>query len=176
MESSRPREPSDEPKRKRRVGFGMMVAFPAPFPLGYRCRSVVEISLNTNPYQSPCISSATPHSPPSEGSASRRSNRAGLRFVLVTLVSACIGFVFWCVLDFLTVRVLPYPDHVRDFDWLSVAFPVVPFVVAAVALKPESYARRFWLSLASTVLACLLALLQIVTLGIPFHLSIGGQF
>ena len=27
------------PKRKRRLGFGMMVTFPAPFPLGYRRRS-----------------------------------------------------------------------------------------------------------------------------------------
>jgi hypothetical protein len=29
-------EPSDEPKRKRRLGSGLMETFPAPFPLGYR--------------------------------------------------------------------------------------------------------------------------------------------
>ncbi len=38
-------EPSDEPERKRRLGFGVMVAFAAPFPLGYRQRYVSMVRL-----------------------------------------------------------------------------------------------------------------------------------
>ncbi len=127
-----------------------------------------------NPYQSPSISVSTAPAPWSEGSLRSRKH-VRTRFVLATLTTACLGFVCWCVLDFVTVRVLPYPGHARDFDWLVVAFPVVTFVLAAVALKSESYAPRFRLSLASTVLACLLALLLIVRLALPFHFSIGGS-
>ncbi len=138
-------------------------------------RSVVEPSLNANPYQSPPISSDTPHASPSDGSLSRGSNHAVLRFVLVTFISATIVFAFWCVLDYVTVRVLPYPDRVRDFDWIAFGFPVLPFVVARLAWRSEPWERRLSLSVASTVVACLLAGTLIVMLGIPFHFSIGGD-
>ncbi len=127
-----------------------------------------------NPYQSPSINVSTEPASRSEGSLRGRKH-VRTRFVLATLTSACLGFVCWCVLDFVTVRVLPYPGHARDFDWLVVAYPILAFVLAAVALKSESYAPRFRLSLGSTVLACLLALLLIVILGLPFHFSIGGS-
>lgn len=132
--------------------------------------------LNANPYQSPCVSNDTPQALPADGALSLGRNHAVLRFVLVTGISANVVFAVWCCLDFVTVRVLPYPENVHDFDWTTFAFPAIPFVLGALALRSEPLGRRLWMSLTSTVLACLLAGLLILTLGISFHLSIGGTF
>src|SRR6186997_2860901 len=48
----------------------------------------------------------------------------GRRFLLLSLGGGVVGFLSWCILDAVTVRVLPYPERVGDFDWTFCLFPI----------------------------------------------------
>jgi hypothetical protein len=123
-----------------------------------------------NPYESPSVS----ESGESHASSFKAPERQGLRFVKFSLCGGLAGFLLFCIIDVITVRVLPYPDRVHEFDWMLPLFPLV--VAGCGAWYFRSGAKdRAWLIIGGLVLSLILAAGLVVLFGIPFHFAIGGQ-
>lgn len=105
---------------------------------------------------------------------SRAMNRP-VAFLLLSLGGGFAGLMWWCLVDFIVVRVLPYPDYVHELDWLIAAFPAGWFLLALYVFRTSSIVHAIALAAGATVIASLLALGLIFAVGFGFHLSMGGQ-
>ena len=81
------------------------------------------------------------------------------------------GLLAWCVGDFVFVRFRPPPV----FEATLLMFPVAVGLVARAAFSHVEPGGRFMLVLAAVVLACGVAVVLVLLVGIPFHFWIGGR-
>jgi hypothetical protein len=126
---------------------------------------------DTNPYQPP--SPTTADDQHRSKHRTQAPTRQGVRFALFSSFAGVTYFLCWCVLDLITVRVLPYPERCGEFDW---TMAVVPFVICVVALEFfRSADTRLTLAILATIVALCLAVLLVVFFGISFHFAIGGS-
>lgn len=91
-----------------------------------------------------------------------------------SVVSACGGFLGWCLLDYLYVRVFPYPTPPDKLDGLLLLFPIAVFAGGLAWFRSDSTATRLILTGIAVVLSFVLATVLILFLGISFHLTLGG--
>ena len=100
----------------------------------------------------------------------------GVRFAVFSICAGFAAFLLWCVLDVITVRVLPYPVRVHDFDWFFIL--AIPFAILGSAFwcfRAVALGNRGWYVLGSTMIAIFLAFCLVICFGISFHFAIGGQ-
>src|SRR5215510_3727251 len=101
------------------------------------------------------------------------THRPSARFWLVAVGGGAVGFVAWCALDFVLVRFAP--SRINDFDWLMLPFPFVVGGTAVGLLRHGNLSRRLGLAILAAIMACILAVVLILFLGISFHFAIGGH-
>ncbi len=80
----------------------------------------------------------------------------------------------WCVLDYVTVRVLRYPEDLGTYDWTFIGSPILPLLTL---LFFRWISPRLWTLeriVAMTVAGWLVAGVLIATIGIGYHFWIGG--
>jgi hypothetical protein len=95
------------------------------------------------------------------------------RFILFSLAAGGVGLVAWCLLDFIFVKFAPARIHA--FDGLFLYFPMAVVAAGFWVFRNLGLAARIGLSMAAALAASVLAILLVLFLGIPFHLSIGGS-
>ncbi|HAH47731.1 hypothetical protein [Gimesia sp.] len=100
---------------------------------------------------------------------SPRSFRAATAFVSLMI------FLQWCVLDFYTVRMIPYPEQVHDNEWMILIFPVLPSIILFAWSKRSRSLLTPGVIVGAILLGIVLSIPLIGFFGVNFHLSIGGQ-
>jgi xanthine/uracil permease len=80
----------------------------------------------------------------------------------------------WCVLDYVSVRILKYPEELGRYDWMLLGSPVFPFCILLLAKHRYPGTIRKRSIFVATILGWIFAILLIVTIGINYHLWIGG--
>lgn len=95
-------------------------------------------------------------------------------FFTATLFVAMMVFIQWCMLDFYVVCMIPYPEHVHDYNWIALIFPLL----AALTLLSRSRKSRRLMSLgvlfSAIALGTVISIPLISMFGVWFHISIGG--
>lgn len=105
--------------------------------------------------------------PPSQWSAAAR-------FCLVALAGGVAGFVGFCAIDFIDVKLAP--SFGQNFYWLLWSFPTATGFVAARVLHQFTPTRRVGLALLAAGIASVLAWVLILIPGVLFHIGIGGRW
>lgn len=95
------------------------------------------------------------------------------RFGLLSSAAGAMGLVAWCILDFVLVTFAPARIH--DFDWALACFPLAVLPAGLYVFRDLGSAAQVGLSIAVALAASVVAVLLVLLLGIPFHLSIGGN-
>ncbi len=64
----------------------------------------------------------------------------------------------WCVLDYVTVRVLRYPDDLGTYDWTFLGSPILPLVILLLFrwVSPKTWTPKRLLAM--TIIGWLLAI------------------
>jgi hypothetical protein len=93
------------------------------------------------------------------------------KMLTVDVLLMIVFFLIWCVLDFMLVRSSEYPKNIYRFDRV---FLLMPAVTLASNLWITRRLSRPMAILYSILGVCLALMFAVVTLGICFHLSIGG--
>lgn len=98
-----------------------------------------------------------------------------MKLALINAGLFLINCATWACLDYMYVRAgSDSGSFWRNSDWLLL--PVFLLIIGVNAkLLRGSLWRRFGVSLAIAFAQAVLLLIVVVTFGIPFHLSIGGQ-
>ncbi|MCA9023321.1 MAG: hypothetical protein KDA74_24400, partial [Planctomycetaceae bacterium] len=84
-------------------------------------------------------------------------------------------FLQWCVLDYYTVRMIPYPEQVHDNDWTILIIPVLPSLLLIAWSKWSHSLLTPGQIIGAILLGMVLSIPLIGFFGVNFHLSIGGQ-
>ena len=95
------------------------------------------------------------------------------RFWIVSFAGGGAGFLLWCALDLIYVRVSP---NLYGLDAVAIlVFPLAMVLISDRALAHVESQKRFGLALGVAVVASLVAASFILVLGMPFHFWIGGR-
>jgi hypothetical protein len=111
--------------------------------------------------------------------ASAENASASIAQVLCTVAIGCIltGVVILlqcCVLDYVSVRVLHYPEHLGSFDWTFLGSPILTLSILLLFRWASPTIWTLKRIFAMTVLGWALSVVLIVTFGIGYHFWIGG--
>jgi hypothetical protein len=109
----------------------------------------------------------------SDTSTEESRQRIARRYCLFALAGAAGMFVAWCALDFCLVRFAP--TRITDFDWVLCWLPFVVALAGILTFRDAGFGMSIVMSATAAVLASIVAVMLVVFLGIPFHLSIGGK-
>lgn len=88
----------------------------------------------------------------------------------------CVAVVLlaqFLVLDYITVRIRPYPNEVQEYDWTTMLFPLLPLLLLILARR--RFVLSGWAITGILVGGLALFLPLAVTLGMWFHFAIGGS-
>ncbi|HEY8667735.1 MAG TPA: hypothetical protein VIL86_13800 [Tepidisphaeraceae bacterium] len=100
--------------------------------------------------------------------------RIALRFWLIGVGGGAAGFLFWCLLHLICVRL----RLSHDLDWLILLMLLAPVAVGLIAAntlrRPDSSAR-VGLTILAVLVASVLSIALIVMFGLSFHFAIGGE-
>lgn len=91
------------------------------------------------------------------------------QFSRVTSFGAMFAFLYWCIIDALSVRYAPHFDDVHGLEWPILAFPLLQAWYAFRALD-----RDLVRAILSSMFASFGALILFLFLGLPLHFTIGG--
>jgi ABC-type antimicrobial peptide transport system permease subunit len=94
--------------------------------------------------------------------------------LLLNTALLAMFFVAWCFLDYRLVRSPQFPGNSADDDWLFVFIPLVTFATNLVVHRGQGLRKSLLVAILASVALCVLSLVALIVLGIPFHLSIGG--
>lgn len=83
------------------------------------------------------------------------------------------GFALWMAVDLILVRFAP--ERMHDFEWLLSVFGIVVFCYLLFDLRQIEWPVALSLAALGTVCVCALTLILALSLGVWFHLSIGGS-
>jgi hypothetical protein len=83
-------------------------------------------------------------------------------------------FAVWCVLDYCLVKSPQFPQNSHDGEWAFIFIPLVTVVANLVAQRKQGLRKLLLTAIVATVAVCVIFLVMLVVLGMPFHLSIGG--
>ena len=97
------------------------------------------------------------------------------RMLGVDLALLVAFFLAWCTVDYLLVRSRGYPDNIHRADRAFVLIPVVTLVTNLWIARHLSRPRAVLYSILGAFAVCVLLVLAVLALGIPFHVMIGGQ-
>ncbi len=104
-----------------------------------------------------------------------------IRFLSLSGVGASMIFIFWCVIDFISVKSSDYPQNVREGSG-DLVFIVITSLVLLIAnyffcmSRRTHVAQSAMISVCATILSLVLGAILIWFLGIPFHFRIGGSW
>lgn len=91
-----------------------------------------------------------------------------------TFLTGLMILLQWCVLDYVTVRVLRYPEDLGTYDWTFLGSPILPLLTLLLFRWASPTIWTLKRISAMTILGWLLAVVLIVTFGIGYHFWIGG--
>lgn len=94
--------------------------------------------------------------------------------VLLNAVLLGLFFAAWCVVDYCLVKSPQFPQNSHDADWTLILIPLVTVAANLLAQRKQKLSRLLLTTIVATVAVCVIFLVMLVVLGIPFHLSIGG--
>ena len=94
--------------------------------------------------------------------------------LLLNATLLAVFFVAWCALDYCVVKSAGFPQNSHDYEWTFVLIPLVTAAANAVAQRRRGLRVSLLTALIASVAVCLVFLVALICLGIPFHLSIGG--
>lgn len=95
-------------------------------------------------------------------------------FVGAASFVAMTVFMQWCVLDFYVVRMIPYPEHVDDYDWTFLMFPLLPLLALLAWSKWPGSSMTLGTIVVAVVFGVIFSIPLIAVCGVWFHFSIGG--
>lgn len=96
-------------------------------------------------------------------------------FINATSFVSLMMFLQWCVFDFYTVRMIPYPEQVHNDNWIFLMFPILPLLVMFMWSKWSQSTISFGVIVGAIIFGFVLSIPLIALFGVWFHLSIGGQ-
>lgn len=95
--------------------------------------------------------------------------------LLETALASLVIVGGWCVIDYFGVRQPDYPARIHDNEWLILVLPVAALLTCLCMERLSRQRWAFFLPVISTGIAILLSIPLILTFGIWFHFSIGGN-
>ncbi len=90
------------------------------------------------------------------------------------LLTGVLILLQWFVLDWVSVRVLRYPEDLGKYDWAFIGSPILPLLLLSVF---SWISPRLWTLkriVAMTIVGWIIAVVLIATIGIGYHFWIGG--
>ena len=128
-----------------------------------------------NPYDSSGSSLATTPMKDSTISVSL-TNASWIVGVTVTgaLLTGVLILIQWFALDWVSVRVLRYPEDLGTYDWAFIASPILPLLMLFFFrwISPKLWTLKR--IVAMTIFGWIVAVVLIATVGIEYHFWIGG--
>jgi multisubunit Na+/H+ antiporter MnhF subunit len=97
------------------------------------------------------------------------------RMLAIDVALLIAYFLAWFAADYALVRSPGYPDNIHSVDWLFILIPVVTLATNLWITRHFSRPRAILYSILGTLLVCLALVFIVMTLGILFHFSFGGQ-
>ena len=97
------------------------------------------------------------------------------KMFIVDAVLLIAFFIAWCLLDYLLVRSSGYPDNIHRSDWAFVLIPIVTLASNLWMTRHLSRSQAILYSILGTIVVCVVLVLAVLAIGIPFHFMIGGQ-
>lgn len=97
------------------------------------------------------------------------------RVLLLNMLLLVACFVAWCVADYYAVKSPQYPEDVADHDWVGLLVPVVIGAANYFVQRKRGLKRAIVTAIIAAVVVSVLLVGAIISVGIPFHLSIGGR-
>lgn len=104
----------------------------------------------------------------------------GLPIVTFSAAGGVFVFLFWCGVDYLTVKSPNYPQNIRDgrYEWVLILIPVVLAGASYLFFRRRlsDFSEKMLISVCAVVLSLVGGAILILFLGIPFHFRIGGSW
>ena len=90
------------------------------------------------------------------------------------LLTGVLILIQWFALDWVSVRVLRYPEDLGTYDWAFIASPILPLLMLFFFrwISPKLWTLKR--IVAMTIFGWIVAVVLIATVGIEYHFWIGG--